>query len=118
MIIDFWGPFRIPKPTKINQGGLQKRSQIAKKAKRNDFEKSRFLLFFATFFEHEASQESLKTAKKPPKMVPESNQEPFKKGIHHWAPFLPENGCQNCSKSVSKYVQKLSKTLPKQKQKI
>ena len=48
-------------------------------AKSNDFENCCFVLFFAVNLEHLASQVGPKTAKKPPKVLLESHQEPFQK---------------------------------------
>ena len=102
-----FGPhFGVQNLAKMSQHGLQKPSQGATIAKRSDFEKCCFVLVFAIFLEHQASQESLKTAKKPPKVPPDGHQEPFQKRVHFLsqlcAPKWPQNGLQNCSKSGPK----------------
>ena len=77
-----WGVhFEVQKLLKLSQDGVQKQSQVAKLAKRSDLEKCCFVLFFTMFLEHPASQESPQTAKKLPKIVLGSLQEPLKKGI-------------------------------------
>ena len=76
--------FGVQNLAKMSQHGLQKPSQGATIAKRSDFEKCCFVLVFTAFLEHLASQESLKTAKKPPKVPPDGHQEPFQKRV----PFL------------------------------
>ena len=67
-----WGPFWSPKRTKRDQDGFQKRSKRATIAKRSDFEKVSFDVFFAGILAHQASQERPKTAKKASKTVPRS----------------------------------------------
>ena len=94
---------------KMSQHGIQKSWEGAMMAKRNDFEKCCFVLFLTIDLEHQASQESPKTAKKPPKMAPGSHQEPFKKWVNFVTPFLPENGPQNGPKSGPKIVKNWSK---------
>ena len=68
----FWGPFWSPKRPKRDQDYLQKQSKTATIPKRSDFEKVWFDMFLAGILEHQASQESPKTAKKNPKMAPGS----------------------------------------------
>ena len=48
----------------MSQNGLQKPPQGAKRAKKNEFENHRFVLFFAVVWEHRPAQESSKTAEK------------------------------------------------------
>ena len=45
----------------------------------NDFENIYFILFITVFLEHQTTQKTLKTAQKPPKMAPDSLQEPLNK---------------------------------------
>ena len=71
----FWGP----KLAKMSQDGPQKWSKRAQIAITNDFENMHLDLCFTVFLEHQASQESPKAAKKPPKIAPGSLQEPLKK---------------------------------------
>ena len=63
----------------MSQDGLQERSEKAKIAITNDFENMLLDLSFTICLEHQASQASPKTAKKPPKMHPDSLQELSKK---------------------------------------
>jgi hypothetical protein len=67
-----WDPFWSPKRTKRDQDGFQKLSKRAIIAKRSDFEKVCFDMFFAGILAHQASQERPKTAKKASKTVPGS----------------------------------------------
>ena len=103
ILYGFWAQFWGPNPRQNEPTWLQKPSQGATIAKRSDFEKCCFVLVFTAFLEHLASQESLKTAKKPPKVPPDGHQEPFQKRVHFltplWSPKLPQNLLQNCSKS-------------------
>ena len=82
--------FGVQNLAKMSQDGLQKPSLGATIAKRSDFEKCCFVFVFTAFLDHQASQESLKTAKKPPKVPPDGHQEPFQKRVHFltplWAP--------------------------------
>ena len=80
---------------------LQKPSQGATRAKRNDFEHCYFVLFFAINLEHLASQDGPKTAKEPPNpelseapmMAPEwlpgGSQGP--RGPPRWLPTAPRD---------------------------
>ena len=61
----------------ISQDGPRRWSKRAKSAITNDFENMHFDLFFTILLEHQASLESPKTAKKPPKAVPNSLLEPL-----------------------------------------
>ena len=63
--------------------------------------------------EHQVSQESPKTAKKPPKMVPGSHQEPYKKWVNFVTPLLPGNGPKNDPKSDPKSATNWSQTCSK-----
>ena len=54
----------------------------------SDFENMHFMLFFTLFWEHQTSQKTPKTAQKPPKMTPDSLQEPLKNTICFWIDFL------------------------------
>ena len=65
------------------------------------------------FLEHQVSQESPKTAKKPPKMVPGSHQEPFKKWVNFVTPLLPGNGPKDDPKSDPKSATNWSQTCSK-----
>ena len=98
--------FGVQNLAKMSQHGLQKPSQGATIAKRSDFEKCCFVFVFTAFLDHQASQESLKTAKKPPKVPPDGHQEPFQKRDYFltpfWAPKCLQNGLQKWSKSCPK----------------
>ena len=74
--------------SKMSQHGLQKPPQGAKRAKKNEFENHRFVLFFAVVWEHRPAQESSKTAEKPPTIASKGQQEPFKKDVHFLTSFL------------------------------
>ena len=87
-----WGPFWSPKRSKRDQHGLQKRSKRAIIAKRGDFEKVCFDMFFAGILEHQAYQEWPKRAKKASKMVPGSLPDLFKKRFHFPIPFFRFSG--------------------------
>jgi hypothetical protein len=76
---NFWAHFGAQNLPKMSQNEFQKPSQGATRAKKNDFENHRFVLFFAALWEHRPSQESPKTARKPPKMPSKAQQEPCKK---------------------------------------
>ena len=96
-----WGP----KQAKISQDGLPKRSKRANIAISSDFENMHFILFFTVFLEHQTSQKTPKTAKKPPKMAPDSLQEPLKNKISSWIDFLAKLD----PKMASKVVQNVAK---------
>ena len=51
------------------------------------FKKVLFCIVFTILLEHQASQESLKTAKKPPKVPPDGHQEFFQKRVHFLTPL-------------------------------
>ena len=74
--------FGVQNLAKMSQDGLKNPSQGAMIGKSSDFEKCCFVLVFTVFLEHQASQESLKTAKKPPKVPPDGHQEPFQKRVN------------------------------------
>ena len=76
----------------MSQDGSRKRSKRAKIAVTNDFENMRFDMFLIVRLEHQASQKSPKTAKKPPKTAPDSVQEPLKTKLD---PFVKKNRPQN-----------------------
>ena len=76
-----------------------------------------FIIVYKVFLEHQVSQESPKTAKKPPKMAPGSHQEPFKKWVSFLTPFLFENGPQNAPQSDPTMIQKLMQNMTPQKTK-
>ena len=62
-----------------------------------------FLFFvFAVVLEHCPSQESPKTAKKPPKVPPEGHQEPFQKRVNFLTQFCVQKCFQNWPKNLSK----------------
>ena len=91
-----WDSFWAQNLPKMSPNCLQKPSQGATIAKSSDFEKFCFVLFFAINLEHQASQDSPKTAKKPPKVPPDGHQEPFQKAslqpaspLHVLVPDLP-----------------------------
>ena len=63
----------------ISQDGPYKRSKKARIAKTNDFQDMCFDMMFRSILEHQASQESPKTAKAAPRTAPGSLQEPFNK---------------------------------------
>ena len=73
----FWGPKR----AKTSQDGLPKRSKRANIAISSDFENMHFIVFFKVILEHQTSQKTPNTAQKPPKMDPDSLQEPSKNKI-------------------------------------
>ena len=99
--------FGVQNLAKMSQDGLQKPSRGATIAKRSDFEKCCFVLVFTAFLDHQASQESLKTAKKPPKVPPDGHQEPFQKRVNFLTPFWVKNASKMESKSGPKVVQKV-----------
>ena len=71
----------------MSQRGIQKPWEGAMMAKSNDFENCCFVLFFAVNLEHQASQESPKTAKKPPKLPPNGHPEAVQKMVPFWTPI-------------------------------
>ena len=79
---NFWAYVGAQNLPKMRQNCLQKPPQGAARAKKNDFENRRFVLFFAALWEHRPSQKSPKTAKKLPKMPSKAQQEPFKEEVH------------------------------------
>ena len=91
-----FGLFHVQNPPKMRQHDLQKPSQGATTAKRNDFETCCFVLVFAVNLENLAPQDGPKTAKKPLKVLLERHQEPFQKAslqpaspLHVLVPDLP-----------------------------
>ena len=106
--------FGVQNLLKMSKDGLQKPSQGATIAKRSDFEKCCFVFVFTAFLEYLASQESLKTAKKPPKVPPDGHQQPFQKRVHFLTYSGPRNGPKMDSKTAPKVVQKnIQKMTPK-----
>ena len=95
---------------KMSQHGIQNLWEGAMMAKSNDFENCCFVLFFAGNLEHQASQESPKTAKKPPKLPPNGHQEAVQKMVPFWTPIstqkMTPKGPQICSQTFPKVVQK------------
>ena len=82
----FWGP----KHTKMSQDGLPKRSKRAKIAITTDVENMHLDLFLTVLLEHQASQETPKTAKKPRWLQAASKY--LKKTVHLWIDLLSKNG--------------------------
>ena len=107
--------FGVQNLPQMSQDGLKNPSQGAMIGKSSDFEKCCFVLFFTVFLEHLASQESLKTAKKPPKVPPDGHQEPFQKRVHFLISTLgPEMTPKWTPKTAPKVVQKMiQKMTPK-----
>ena len=91
----------------MNQDGSQKQSKRAKIAIKDDSENMHLDKLFKLLLEHQASQESPKTAKKPPKMAPDSLQQLLEKGVQFWINVLAKRHPQNEPKSSLKSVQKL-----------
>ena len=86
----FWAYFNAQNLSKMSQHCLQKPPQGAKRAKKNEFENHRFVLFFAIVWEHRPAQESSKTAEKPPKIASKGQQEPLKKEVHFLKSLWPQ----------------------------
>ena len=73
-----------------------------------------FVLFLIVFLEHQASQESPNTAKKPPKLAPGKHREPFKILVN----FLMQVVLGNGPKVIKKRSNKLQQNCKKQQTEI
>ena len=108
-IFDFWGRFGAPKLPQMSQDGLQRPSQIAKIAERNDFENLCFLLFIYCFWNTN-----------PPKRAPRQprNLRTWFQGdtksfsnigltfcLHLFLKMVPKKGPQSDQKNIQKLVQ-------------
>ena len=71
----------------MSQHGIQKPLEGAMMEKSNDFENCCFVLFYAVNLGHQATQESFKTAKKPPKLPPNGHPEAVQKIVPFWTPI-------------------------------
>ena len=70
---------------------VRMRSKRAQIAITNDCENMHLDMYFTVLLEHQASQESLKTVDKDPKMVPGNLQEPLKNSVHFLSNFSSSN---------------------------
>ena len=101
--------------SKTSQNKLPKRSKRANIAISSNFENMHFLLFFTVFLEHQTSQTTPKIAQKPPKMAPDSLQEPLKKKVSFWIDFLAKMDPKMAPKVGQKNAKNWSKKCVKQK---
>ena len=103
------GPIFGLKLPKTSQDGPPKKSKRAKMTITNHLEHMHVNHLFTMLLEHQASQVSPKTAKKPPKMAPDGLQGPLnKKRVQFVIDFLAKSDPRNCPNSGPKSVQKLA----------
>ena len=107
VFVDLLGPFWVPKLPKMSQDGLQKPSQIAKIARRSDFENWCFVLFFYKVFWNTRSP---KRAPRQPRNLSKwfqgATKSLSKNGSTFWLHFY----LKMVPKMVPKVFQKLSET--------
>ena len=65
------------------------------------------ILFFTVFWEHQTSPKNPKIARKPPKMSPDSLQEPLKHKIIFWIDFF----AKIAPEMIPKVMQTITKNL-------